>query len=186
MNRRFALFTLGAIGLSACTPLPATNPLPRDVRRSLRIAQVEVETGGAAFESARAAEQAGSLARDLETALRAEFNDRMGGAGAVTMQVEISRLNIAGTTATQFGRDQSRLVGSVRLINRDGGVMASYTVQQVVGNAAQTTGGALAAAAVTRSDRYYNALVSGFALDTREQIIGPYLPGERLVRQIAG
>lgn len=127
MNRRFVLTLLGGATLAACSPLATSLPLSRETRQTLRLRDVEVTTEGAAFESARANAYAGRLPRDLRAALLAEFSDRRSDAGAV-LQVEIARLNIAGTTATQFGRDQSRLVGNLRLIGDDGALMATYSV----------------------------------------------------------
>lgn len=181
MNRRFALTLLGCAALSACAPLPSANPLSREMRANLRIANIEVVTAASAFESTRAAAFSGRLSGDLEGLLRTEFADQMSD-GGLTMSVEISRLNIASTTATQFGRDQSRIAGAVRLLRADGTLLATYTITQVSGAPSQTTAGALAAAAVTRADRFYRDLLNAFSKDTREQIIGTYLPGERLAR----
>jgi len=183
MKRRIFLFGLAAGPvLSACAPLPSANPLGQELRQTITFSEIDVTTTGAAFESGRGAEYASQLAPDLEAALRREFVDRMDPDG-VPLRVDISRLNLAGSTATAFGRDQSRLQGAVRVEDRAGALIASYGIDIRRGDPAETTTGALLDAATGRAARTYRALASDFARETRVQVLGRDLPGERLLRQ---
>lgn len=187
MTRRFVV--LGALAalpvLAGCAPAPYANPLSREVRAGLRFSDITVSTSGAAFESARAGDYASRLGPELQAQLRRAFSDRLDQDG-VTLAVEIQRLNVAGSAGTAFGRDQSRMTGSARVLDREGRLMASYPVTVIAGEARETRLGALAAAAVTSADRYYRTLVADFARTTRSQILGADLPGARLVRQATG
>jgi len=113
--------------------------------------------------SARAADYPSSLGPDLTGALRHE---------------------IAGGVRTAFGRDKSRLLGSVRLLDASNSLLASYQIQIEAGTAAETRTGALARASVTTADGFYRDLVGTFARTTREQILRSDLPGERIVRNL--
>ncbi len=183
MNRRTLLALFAGVAMTACAPLPNTNPISRDVRTALTFATIEVHTGGAAFESTRAADYSSSLAPELKALLEQEFVDRMD-SGGVTMVVDIARLNVAGATTTAFGRDRSLLQGSVRVMDGDL-VLGTYAINVVFGDAAQTRAGALLGSAINSGDGYYRDLLSGFARDTREQVLGSDLPGQRLIRQLS-
>ncbi len=184
MNRRTLLVAVCATALTAaCAPLPSTNPISRETRAVLTFASIEVNTTGAAFESSRASDYTSSLAGDLRGTIEREFADRMN-SGGVRMVVDIARLNVAGATTTAFGRDQSLMQGSVRVIGLDGQVLGTYAIQVVAGTASSTTVGALASSAVRSGDGFYRDLVNSFARDVREQILGGDLPGQRLLRQL--
>lgn len=181
--RRRAFVILSAAGLAACSPLAGANPLGLEERRTLRISDFTVRTTGTSFASSRAQEFSSRLAPDLRAALRQEFAERTSPGGA-SVVVDIASLNLSGSTATAFGRDQSRLRGQLTILAGDGTTArATYAIDVVAGSAAQTTTGALASAAVNSDDGFYRRLLSSFALDAREQVIGQYLPGERIVRQ---
>ncbi len=184
MNRRTVLTLLLASALSACAPRPYTNPLSREVRKGLTIAEIDVVTTGTAFESVRAADYASRLSPELAGRLRQEFSDRLD-PGGVTLSVEIARMNVAGATTTAFGRDQSRLQGTAQIRDREGNVLAVYPIHVVAGGAADTRTGALAQAAVTTADRFYRSLLDDFAKTTREQILGADLPGQRMLRRVS-
>jgi len=184
MNRRSMLVALCAASLAACAPLPNSNPISRNVRASLTFASIEVNTSGTAFESTRAADYTSSLSGDLRGTLEREFVDRMD-SGGVKIVVDVARINVAGATTTAFGRDQSLLQGSVRVIGTDDQVLGTYAIQVVAGNAAGSTTGALVGSAIHSGDGYYRDLVNGFARDTREQILGGDWPGQRLLRQVS-
>ena len=183
MHRRACLALLAGAGLAACAPLPNTNPLSRDQRAALAFSGIEVTTSGAAFESTLAADYSSALAPDLEGVLQREFADRLNPDGA-RLIVEISRFNLAGSAATAFGRDQSRLLGTVRVVSPGGLLLATYPIQVLAGEAAESRTGAILGAATNRAGGYYRDLVTGFARDTREQILGGDLPGQRLIRNI--
>ena len=182
MDRRTLLLAAAALPLAACTPAPYGSPLSAEQRRALRLSSISVTAQGAGFESGRAADRASDIGPDLRAALQGEFRNRLGGSGGAAMQVEVSRLNVAGGASTAFGRDLSRLSGQVRLVRPDGTLLASYTVQVVEGAAAETRAGALIGAATTTAGGNYRGLVTNFARETREQILGGDLPGERLLR----
>ena len=183
-RRGLLLGALAALPLAvACAPTTRVNPLPREVRAGLRLAQVSVSTQGAAFESSRAADFASRLGPELQAQLRREFSDRLDPAG-MTLAVEVQRFNLAGGTGTAFGRDQSRLTGSVRILERDGRLMASYPVAVIAGEARETRLGALASAAVTTAERFYRTLLSDFSRTTRVEVLGTDLVGARLIRQV--
>lgn len=181
-RRGLLLGALAALPL-ACAPTTRVNPLPREVRAGLRFAQVTVSTDGAAFESSRAADFASRLGPELQAQLRREFSDRLDPSG-MTLAVEVQRLNLAGGTGTAFGRDRSRLAGAVRILDRDGRLMASYPVAVSAGEARETTLGALASAAVTSAEGFYRTLIGDFARTTRVEVLGADLPGARLIRQV--
>lgn len=183
MQRRAMMALLTGAALAACAPLPNTNPIGRDVRAVLKFSSVTVNTTGAAFESARAADYSSRLAPELKSLIEREFADRMD-PGGVQLVVDIARLNVAGATTTAFGRDRSTLQGSVRVMNTDGTLLGTYAIQTVAGDAAETTAGALFGAAVNSGDGFYRKLVDGFARDTREQVLGGDLPGERMIRRM--
>lgn len=184
MNRRALFALLAGAALTACTPiLYETNPISRDMRATLRIASIEVNTTGTAFDSTRARDYTSSLAPELKGQLEREFRDRMTTGTGVQMIVDVSRLNVAGATTTAFGRDLSTLQGSARIV-RDGAVIGTYSLQVTAGDASTTTTGALISSAVQSGDGYYRTLLDKFARSAREQIIGADLPGERLLRQI--
>ena len=100
------------------------------------------------------------------------------------MNVEIARFNLAGSARTAMGRDQSQLQGSVRIIDPSGRLLATYPIQVVAGTAAESRTGALARAAVTTADGFYRSLLTSFARDSRAQILGSDLPGQRLLRRV--
>ena len=179
MNRRALLASSLALALAACAPLPHSNPLSADAARNLVLSGIEVTTTGAAFEG-RAADYSSRLAPELAATLRREFSDRLGPSG-VAMVVEVARLNVAGGTSTALGRDQSTLIGTVRLIDQ-GTLIAAYPIQVVTGEASESLAGAVVGAAVNSAERFYRRLLTGFARDAREQILGRGLPGSRLVR----
>jgi len=182
MQRRSMMMLVGATALAACAPRVQTNPLSRDMRAALAFSRVDVVTTGTAFESTLAGDYATRLGPDLTGILRREFSDRLDPAGAV-LNVEVSRLNVAGSVRTAFGRDQSRMLGTARVIDRDGTLLASFPIQVVAGTAAESRTGALARATVTTADRFYRGLLGDFARATREQILGADLPGQRLLRR---
>ena len=182
MERRSLLLMCGAAAMAACAPQPYTNPLSREMRAGLTFARVDVVTTGTAFDSALAAGYSSRLGPDLTGSLRREFADRLDPAG-MTLSVEIARLNVAGSVRTAFGSDQSRLLGTARVIDRNGALLATYPIQVEAGRAAETRTAALARAAVTTADRFYRSLLDDFARATREQILGADLPGQRLLRR---
>ena len=178
MKRLALLLTLA---LAACAPSPRSNPLSAEAVRTLALAEIAVTTTGAAFEG-RASDRSSSLSPDLGAALRREFSDRLGGAG-LRMVVEVNRLNLAGGTSTALGRDQSTLTGTVRLLDGQT-LVAAYPIQVLAGEASESLAGAVVGAAVNSADRFYRRLLSDFAEDAREQILGRGLPGSRLVRRV--
>lgn len=182
MQRRTLFAMIAATALVACAPLQSTNPIAREVRQSLTFSSITVNTTGAAFDSGRATEFSSSLKGDLETALKTEFVDRLDPAG-VQMVVDLARINLAGSTTTAFGRDQSTMSGSVRILDGDA-LLGTYAIQVVAGDAAQTRTGALFDSAIRSSNGYYRSLVNGFARDARVQVLGADLPGERALRQL--
>lgn len=182
MHRRTLILTLAGGALAACAPRPYTNPLGREARAALTISRIDVVTTGTAFESTLAANAANRLGADLTGAMRQEFADRLGPEGVV-MSVEIARMNLAGSVRSAFGRDQSRMQGTVRLLDPSGALLAAYPVQVEAGAAAESRTGALARATVTTSEGFYRSLLRDFARAAREQILGADLPGQRLFRQ---
>ena len=167
--------------LAACAPLPRANPLSAEAVRSLALADIEVTTAGAGFEG-RGADYSSRLAPELEAVLRREFSDRLAPTGA-RMVVEVGRVNVAGGTATALGRDQSTLSGTVRLV-QGGELVASYPIQVIAGEASESLAGAVLGSTVNSAERFYRRLLTGFARDAREVILGPGLPGSRAVRRL--
>jgi len=149
MDRRSILLMISASALTACAPQPYSNPLSREARAGLAFSRFDVVTTGASFDSRLASDYASRLGPDLAAALRSEFSDRIRADGVV-MNVEIARFNLAGSTRTAMGRDQSQLQGSVRIIDSAGRLLATYPIQVVAGAAAETHTGALARAAVDK------------------------------------
>lgn len=168
--------------LAACSPLPRSNPLSAEAVRTLTLADIQVTTAGAGFEG-QGREFSSRLAPDLRAVLRREFSDRLG-PGGVVMVVEVARLNVAGGTATALGRDQSALTGTVRLLD-EGALIASYPIQVIAGEASESLAGTLVGATVNSGERFYRRLLTGFARDSREQILGAGLPGSRTVRRVS-
>lgn len=183
MERRTLLSLTAAFAAAACAPMPDANPIGREARASLAIADVEVVTSGAQFESRLAADRATRLGPDLRAALRQEFADRLRPDG-VRMVAEIARVNLTGSTRTAFGQDRSRLLGTVRVLDRNGALLGAYPIQIEAGTAAETRTGALARASVTTVEGFYRSLVRDFARQSREQILGADLPGQRLFRRV--
>jgi hypothetical protein len=181
-HRRTFILMLGAGTLAACAPRPYTTPLGREARAALAISRIEVVTTGTSFESTLAADTGSRLGTDLTGALRQEFSDRLRPDGVV-MSVEIARMNLAGSVRTAFGRDQSRMQGTVRLLDPAGTLLAAYPVQVEAGTAAETRTGALARATVSTAEGFYRSLLRDFARTTREQILGGDLPGQRMLRR---
>lgn len=184
-SRRAALALLAAGGLSACTSLPSTNPLTGAEAAALRIGRVEAVTTAAAFESDGARAVRNTLARDLEAQLRAEFSDRIVPGPAWTLQAEIASLNLAASAAAATGRDQSRLVGTLRAIDPAGNLRASLPITVTSGEERESLLGQIAATAVIRQSRFYRDLLEGFAREGRTLLLGPDLPGERLIRRVS-
>ena len=183
MHRRYFLTgALAGLPLAACAPTPYSNPIGREARAALRFSDVTVSSSGAAFESARAADYASRVGPELRAALRREFADRMDPAG-VPLEVEVQRLNVATGTGTAFGRDRSRLSGTVRVRDAQGRVLGSYAIAVAAGEARESRLGALAAATVSSSERFYRAMVNDFAATTRTEILGSELPGAGLLRR---
>lgn len=185
MERRSVVFGLGALGLlGACAPMPVSSPLSAEATRALRIATFAVTTQEGLFDTEGARERRPTLPAELSAALRREFSDRLVDGEGWTMQVSVTRLTLASSAQTAFGRDQSQMEGVVRLIDPTGAARASYVVQVTAGEAAETTTGAIAAAAVTRQGRFYREMLEAFARSARVQILGRDLPGERTVRAV--
>ncbi len=184
-SRRLVLLGAASALMASCAPTPSANPLPRATRNALRISDITVETGGTAFVNRAAADRASSLAPDLRQSLLREFADRISDDG-VRVVVEISQLNVAGGTATATGRDQSRLQGAVRVVQTDGSVLASYTIIAVAGAARETRTGTVVGSVINTASGFYRALIDQFSLQTREDMLGAYLPGERQARRIGG
>lgn len=185
MFHRRHLIALGFAGLLAACGTPDPNPLSRAARGELQLADIVVTAEGAGFESGAARDYTSRIAPDLDAALSREFADRLDRGGQWRMLVEISRINLAGGTATARGRDQSRLSGAVRVIDPTGALRGSYTVQVLAGEAAETRTGALVGAVTNSAGGYYRDLLAAFARDTREQVLGGDLPGQRLVRRMS-
>jgi hypothetical protein len=183
-NRRH-LIALGLAGLLAACGAPDPNPLSRAARSELQFAGIEVTAMGAGFESGAARDYTSRIAPDLEAALKREFADRLGRGGQWRMLVEVSRLNLAGGTSTALGRDQSRLSGAVRVLDPSGALRASYTIQVLAGEAAESRTGTLVGAVANSAGGYYRELLTAFARDARTQVLGADLPGQRLARRIA-
>lgn len=183
MDRRTLILMIGAGALAACAPQPQSNPLGRDMRANLMFSRFDVVTTGASFESAAATGYASRLGPDLAATLRSEFSDRIRPDGVV-MSVEIARFNLAGSTRTALGQDQSQLQGSARIIDPAGRLLGTYPIQVFAGTAAESRTGALARAAVTSTDQFYRSLLGDFARTSREQILLPDLPGQRFVRRV--
>ena len=182
MNRRAFASLIAAGFLAACAPMADPNPIGREARAQLAFSQIEVVTTGAQFESRAASDRASRLGPELRAALEQEFSDRRRADG-VRMVVEVSRVNLAGATRTAFGSDLSRLQGTVRVLAANGSLMGAYPIQVEAGTAAETRMGALARAGVTSVDRFHRAMVADFAREAREAILGPDLPGQRLLRR---
>lgn len=180
-NRR--LVCLGVLTATACAPLPATSPLSRDERRSLRISEIRVDTDAANFLSAGAEDRRNLLTGDLRAALRREFSDRIG-SGGWTLVAEIQRFNLVGGTSTAFGRDQSELSGVLRLLGTEGRLRASIPLTVTAGVAGESFAGSAARAAVNSRGGYYRDLLARFALEARTLLLGRDLPGERLARRV--
>ncbi|WP_334061085.1 hypothetical protein [Limimaricola cinnabarinus] len=185
MLDRRTLIALGLAGLLAACGTPDPNPLSRAARGEMQLADIEVTAQGAGFESGAARDYASRIAPDLDAALSREFADRLERGGQWRMLVEVSRLNLAGGTATALGRDQSRLSGAVRVIDPAGALRASYTIQVLAGEAAESRTGTLLGAVANSARGYYRELVAGFARDARAQVLGADLPGQRMVRRIS-
>ena len=168
--------------LAACAPLPRSNPLSAEAVRGLAISEIEVTTAGAAFMGG-GPDFSSRLAPELRAVLRREFSDRLG-PGGVRMVVEVGQLNVAGGTSTALGRDRSTLTGTVRLLE-GGALIASYPIQVIAGEASESLAGALVGATVNSGERFYRRLLTGFARDAREQILGAGLPGSRTVRRVS-
>lgn len=73
--------------------------------------------------------------------------------GGLKLVADIARINLAGATTTAFGRDKSLMQGSVRLVDASGATVASYAIQVVAGDAAETTTGALWSSAIKSADQ---------------------------------
>ena len=187
MKRRVFLITglMAVPFVMGCTPTPYVGPLGREARATLRLARIDVAAQGTVFESSLAREYASRLGPELQANLRREFADRMD-SGGMTVVVEVQRFNLARSLRTTMGRDQSRLSGTARLLERDGTLVASYPVTVIAGEARGTTVGALATAAVTTADGYYRSMLTDFARETRAAILGREGPGARLLRDLSG
>ncbi len=183
ISRRSLMALAAAAALAACAP-PDPNPLSRQARAELRLSEIVVSTEGAGLESGLARRYSSSLAPDLRAELTREFSDRVGG-GSAKMLVDVSRFNVAGGTATAFGRDQSQLQGAVRIVDGNGALRATYTIQVLAGEAAESTSGALFGSVANSGRGYYRDLLEQFARDTREQVLGADLPGQRILRRVS-
>ncbi|WP_341211269.1 hypothetical protein [uncultured Limimaricola sp.] len=183
-NRRH-LIAFGLAGLLAACGTPDPNPLSRAARGEMQLADIVVTAEGAGFESGAARDYTSRIAPDLDAALSREFADRLGRGGKWKMMVEVSRLNLAGGTSTALGRDQSRLSGAVRVVDPAGTLRASYTIQVLAGEAAESRTGTLVGAVANSAGGYYRELIAGFARDARVQVLGADLPGQRLARRIS-
>lgn len=185
MFHRRHLIALGLAGLLAACGAPDPNPLSRAARGEMQLADIVVTAEGAGFESGAARRYTSRIAPDLDAALSREFADRLDRGGEWRMLVEVSRLNLAGGTSTALGRDQSRLSGAVRVIDPAGSLRASYTIQVLAGEAAESRTGTLVGAVANSAGGYYRELLAQFARDARTQMLGGDLPGQRLVRRIS-
>lgn len=184
LDRR-ALLLLAASGvLAACAPRPEARLADGEMRADIGFSEIRVETVGTGFESRLAADAAARLGPDLQAELRREFSDRIDRGGTARMVVEIDRFNLAGGAQTALGRDQSRLSGTVRVFDDADRLLASRAITVAAGTAAQSRTGAVLGAMTGSADRYYREMLRDFACAAREQMLGPDLPGQRLVRRV--
>ncbi len=165
---RLLIVLIVALTAAACTPEPRTNPLSREAARSLTFSEFDVTTTGTAFESGAARDYASRLAPELEAALGQEFRSRRG--DGARMEIDIASLNVAGGRSTAFGRDQSRMTGTVRIVDSGGRVMASYQIQSLAGEAAQSRWRAVFDSATQSAEGFYRVLLRDFARSTRQQV----------------
>lgn len=183
MHRRTLIVQMSALtALAACGPLPRSALLSRAQAASLRIASVAVSAEGASFENAGAREVRNLIAGDLTAVMRDEFSDRLAPTGVV-LQVDLSVINVSTSTNTALGRDQSRIVGQVSVVEPSGAVLARAPIEVTAGSAAESALGSAARALTGRRGRYYRQMLTLFARDTRAVLLGRDLPGERLVRR---
>ena len=165
---RIVTILVFALTVAACTPEPRSNPLGREAARSLTFSEIEVTSTGTAFESTLARDYASRLAPELEAVLEQDFSHRRG--DGARMEVDIASLNVAGGRTTAYGSDQSRMSGSVRIVDNDGRVMANYRIQSLAGDAAQSRWRAIFDSVTRSSDGYYRVLLREFARSTRQQV----------------
>lgn len=183
MHRRAFILQLAAVAaLAACAPLPRGSALSRAQAAALRISKVEVAVQGASFENDGAEGVRNLISGDLSRVIRDEFADRLSASGAV-LQVDLSVVNVSTSTNTALGRDQSRLVGQVSVVEPSGRVLARAPIEVTAGTAAETALGSAAKALTGRRGRYYRQMLTQFARDTRTVLLGRDLPGERLIRK---
>ncbi|WP_371153311.1 hypothetical protein [Jannaschia sp. 2305UL9-9] len=180
MHRR--MFTsLALMALASACGGPTGTALTRDERRALRIAAFPVATEGADFRNG-GPDFRNRLVPDLSGAMRREFSDVVDPSGW-TAQAEIAVLDVVGGTATATGRGQSRLSGTLRLIDPSGGLRASIPITVTAGAARETRSGQAIGALTGGRRGFYDDLVDAFAREARLLTLGEDLPGERLVRR---
>ena len=71
------------------------------------------------------------------------------------------------------------------MLERDSSLLVSYTTLTVAGAARESRTGALVGAAIVTADGFYRALLTNFARQTQQEILGADLTSARTVRRLS-
>lgn len=157
--------------LAACASTPRTNPLTPGAVEQLTISEIEVVTGAAYYDSARARAFKPRLKADLTSRLGAEFSARLSPTGD-KLVVEIAQLNVTDSRRAAFGSDRNVMNGTLRIIStRTGTVRAVYDIEVTTGEEAKTATGALIRTAIDSADKFYATMVEDFARQARSRVL---------------
>ncbi len=189
MNRRFflAALPLAAAGCQTASDLaPAlTQAAVAGIAAGqgrLMFSTVTVRTTGASFDGLMAGAYRARLQADLQAALTEELGDRISPIG-LPLTVDVTRLAVAGIATTAFGEGDSALTGTVTVKTASGATHAQHTITTGAGRTEALATAVLAGGG--SAEATYRRLLSDFAEDTREALIGRQGIGAQILSGMA-
>ena len=136
---------------------------------ALVISQIAVEADASALGNADAVAFWQQLDGDLETALAAELVDHLG-EGGQRLDVTVTEMALANAFTASLGVEDSRLAGTVLLVDAAGETLSEYTVEARADQARPYLGDLDVTTISPDSAAFYGALVQGFAAGVADKL----------------
>ena len=190
MNRRFFLAAL-PLALAGCQTASDLAPALTQAavagiaagQDRLMFSTITVRTTGTSFEGILATNYRATLQADLQAALTEELSDRISPLG-LPLTVDVTRLAVAGIATTAFGEGDSALTGTVTVKTAAGAVHAQHTITAGAGRTEALASAVLGGGG--SGEAIYRRMLTGFAEDTREALVGRRGIGAQILSGMAG